>query len=80
MKDLLNEDHYSYKIHILPIKSIAKLPSIDTLYGLLLSVSQGNLNLGTTPPPPPPPPPPTYKVNGSLLALTYVALTRQILC
>ena len=46
MKDLLNEDHYSYKIHILPIKSIAKLPSIDTLYGLLLSVSQGNLNLG----------------------------------
>ena len=70
MKDLLNEDHYSYKIHILPIKSIAKLPSIDTLYGLLLSVSQGNLNLG----------PPTYKVNGSLLALTYVALTRQILC
>ena len=78
MKDLLNEDHYSYKIHILPIKSIAKLPSIDTLYGLLLSVSQGNLNLGPTPTPTPTPP--TYKVNGSLLALTYVALTRQILC
>ena len=76
MKGLLNKDHYSYKIYILLIKSISKLPSIDTLYGLLLSVSQGNLNLGPTPTPHPL----IYKVNGGLLVLTYVTLTRQILC
>ena len=36
VKDLLNKEHYFYKMHTIIMKSIIQPSSIDTLYGLSL--------------------------------------------